>query len=659
MPRVCSFAICLVAIMSALSLPLQALDDWQPILPEELKMTADPAHQADAIMLYHEETSNDNTRHAYVYKRVKILTEKGKERADVEIPYNAVYGGITDIKARTIAPDGTITPFTGKAFDTTRLKAHGIKYFAKTFTLPNVQVGSIIEWKYTEYWDRYFFAAHWAVQDDLYQKRAKFAFIPYLGSHDVVDNRGDIQDRVFYTNIGLPPGAVIKTTVNGAMELEMKDVQAFEEEPYEPPAELLKMRVNFYYGTEKMRKPAEFWKEQGKYWSQDVETFMGHYSSVASAANQAVSPSDTPEQKVRKIYAQVQKMRNITYAGRESRIEEILNRENESKEKHTLEDVLRKNEGHRDELTRLFVAMVRAVKIPAFVMRVSDRDEVFFQPTIPNLRQLTSEIAIVAIDGKEVFLDPGTPLCPFAQLKWQHTATQGIRQTAGGSAELAETQPPTYKEAVSKRVGRLTLAEDGSLNGKVFLAWVGEDALVHRLNAYKTDEAGQKKDLESELRAMLPSGSSAHLDSITGGDDPEQQLTAGFKVEIPSFASRAGKRMLVPTDVFETTARQPFAHGERKNPVYFDYPFYLMDDVQISLPANLQVENLPQTQPVKSDFAFYESKRTANGNVLAFSRDFAMGGIAFLPKDYDALRKFFAGVASGDSEQVVLTSAAK
>jgi hypothetical protein len=658
MPRVCSFAVLLVAIMFGLFHPVRALDDWQPILPEELKMTADSAHQGDAIMLYHEEISNDNTRHAYVYKRVKILTEKGRDLANVEIPYNAAYVGISDIKARTIAPDGTITPFTGKAFDTARLKAHGIKYLAKTFTLPNVQVGSIIEWKYTEYWDRYFFAAHWAVQEDLYQKHAKFVFIPYLGSHDVVDYHGDIQDRVFYTNIGLPPDATIKTTVNSRMELEMKDIQAFEPEPYEPPAELLKMRVNFYYGTEKMRKPAEFWKEQGKYWSQDADSFMGHYSSVAAAANQAVSPADTPEQKVRKIYAQIQHMRNLTYSDRESRMDELLDQEN-NKEKRTLEDVLRKNEGHRDELTRLFVAMVRAVKIPAFVMRVSDRDETFFQPTIPNPRQLTSEIAIVVIDGKEVFLDPGTPLCPFAQLKWQHTATQGIRQTSGGSAELAKTEAPTYKDAVSKRVGRVTLTEDGGLNGKVFLAWTGEEALIHRLNAYRTDEAGRKKDLESELKAMLPSGSSVQLDSVTGGEDAEQQLIAAFRVEIPAFASRAGKRLLVPATMFEANLRPPFAHGERKNPIYFDYPYYVLDDVQISLPTNLRVESVPQTQPIKSDFAFYDFKRTAKGNVLALSRDFAMGGIAFLPKDYDALRSFFAGVASGDSEQVVLTTEAK
>jgi len=108
-----------------------------------------------------------------------VLTEKGKDRANVEIPYDAAYAGISEIKGRTIAPDGTITPFTGKAFNTTIVKGHGIKYLAKTFTLPNVQVGSILDWKYTEYWETYVFAPHWTVQEDLPQKRAKFTFVPF------------------------------------------------------------------------------------------------------------------------------------------------------------------------------------------------------------------------------------------------------------------------------------------------------------------------------------------------------------------------------------------------------------------------------------------------------------------------------------------------
>ena len=100
-----SLALCLVSFCR-----VYAFDDWQPINPDELKMTADAAHQGDAIILYHEETADDMTRHRYVYKRLKVLTEKGKDRASVEIPYDAKYVGVADIRARTLAPDGTITP---------------------------------------------------------------------------------------------------------------------------------------------------------------------------------------------------------------------------------------------------------------------------------------------------------------------------------------------------------------------------------------------------------------------------------------------------------------------------------------------------------------------------------------------------------------------
>ena len=629
-----------------------AFDDWQPINPDELKMTADAAHPGDAIILYHEETADDMTRHRYVYKRLKVLTEKGKDRASVEIPFDAKYVGVTDIRARAIAPDGTITPFTGKAFDSTIVKAQGIKYVAKTFTLPNVQVGSIIEWKYTEYWDDWVFAPHWVLQDDLLTKHAKFAFIPmFKQNHYVEDSRGQILDRVYYTLIGLPQSTAIKTTANNRMELELSDIPAFEEEDFAPPADVLKMRVNFYYGTDKMGKPQEFWKNEGKYWSKEVDKFAGHSGAVAAAVSRTVSPTDTADQKARKIYAYVQKIENLTFTERE----EFLSRE--SREKRTVDNVLEKNEGYRDEIARAFWAMARAAGLQAYMMRVADRDEYFFQQNIPNPRQLTSEIVIVVVDGKEIFVDPGTPLCPFGHLAWQHTSTQGIRQTASGSTALATTPEASYKDAISKRLGNITISEDGNAKGSIGIGWAGEEALVHRLRGLKTDDAGRKKELEDELKAMLPAGATVELVSAAGWDDGEKQLSANFKVEIPSYASSAGKRMLVPTNLFESRSRQPFAHGDRKQPVYFNFPYYLMDETTINFPASFQMENLPEVQPVRTDYSLYTLTHIAQGNSVKISRTYAMGGIAFHQSEYAGLRKFFDGVNAGDTQSLVLTSA--
>jgi len=637
------------------SVRLHAFDDWQPINPAELKMTEDPAHPGDAIMLYHEETADDMTRHRYVYKRVKVLTEKGKDRANVEIPYDATFVGVTDIRARTIAPDGTITPLAGKTFNTTLIKSHGVKYQAKTFTLPNVQVGSIIEWKYTEYWEDYLIAPRWVVQDELYQKHAKFTFVPMIkAGHYIQDSRGDIKDRVFHMLVGLPEKTEIKETVNNRLELELHDIPAFVDEEFAPPAAMMKMRVNFYYGSDKMGKPQEFWKQEGKYWNKEVEQFAGRSGAVAAAVGQVISPSDTNEQKARKIYAYVQKIRNLNYTREEGALEDLLTKE--SREKRTVDDVILKHEGYRDEIARLFWGMGRAAGLPVYLMRVSDRDEYFFQVTVPNPLQLTSEIAIVTVDGKEIFVDPGTPLCPFGLLAWQHTSTQGIRQAADGGTAVASAPGASYKDGISKRVGHLVLNEDGSAKGKIGIAWTGEEALVRRLVGLKTDAAGRKKDLEEELKAMLPPGAYVQMDKSSDWEDAEKQLTANFSVEIPSYASNTGKRMVVPTGLFESRNRQPFDHGDRKLPVYFKFPYYVMDEVQLTFPATLQMENFTEIQPIRTDYSLYKVLHSSTGNTVTISRDFAMAGIGFQQQEYPELRKFFSSVSAGDSQPLVLTT---
>src|SRR5215470_1842018 len=122
----------LLAISFFLLVPrLHAFDSWQPITPEELKMTSAQAGNAEAIILYHEETSDDAKKSRSEYKRIKILTEKGKRYADVEIPYHKEGGfstQIIDVKARTISPDGAIIPFAGQVFDKTIVKGEGLKY---------------------------------------------------------------------------------------------------------------------------------------------------------------------------------------------------------------------------------------------------------------------------------------------------------------------------------------------------------------------------------------------------------------------------------------------------------------------------------------------------------------------------------------------------
>ena len=151
-------------------------DEWLPIDPAELKMTSEPlAPGAPAIYLYRQVDRKDLGRRntEYNYVRIKILTEEGRRYANVEIPYRQDRSAINSIRARTVRPDGTVVNFDGKVFDKTLEKTKGVKFQAKTFTVPDVQVGSIVEYHFNyDYEDGYVFGSYWLLNDQLFTKTA-------------------------------------------------------------------------------------------------------------------------------------------------------------------------------------------------------------------------------------------------------------------------------------------------------------------------------------------------------------------------------------------------------------------------------------------------------------------------------------------------------
>jgi len=77
-----------IAITGAVLLPPIAAAGigFQPVVPDDLKMTAGPqAPGAPATILFRQFDRDDNgrTSHQNDYFRIKILTEEGRKRADI------------------------------------------------------------------------------------------------------------------------------------------------------------------------------------------------------------------------------------------------------------------------------------------------------------------------------------------------------------------------------------------------------------------------------------------------------------------------------------------------------------------------------------------------------------------------------------------------
>jgi hypothetical protein len=217
---------------------------FQPVSSEELTIKSEPlAAGAPAFILYRQVDRDDNgrTSHEDDYVRIKILTEEGRKYADVEIPFLKGSQEVVNVKGRTIRPDGSIANFDGKVFEKYLVKGRGVKYLAKTFTLPDVHVGGIIEYSYTVDLGEYMlFDSHWILSDEMFTKRAQFSLKPYRGTYDPWSLRWSWNT--------LPVGTVPpKQGADSIVRMEASNIPAFQTEDYMPPPDELRSRVDFIY----------------------------------------------------------------------------------------------------------------------------------------------------------------------------------------------------------------------------------------------------------------------------------------------------------------------------------------------------------------------------------------------------------------------------
>ena len=621
---------------------------FQPVSPDELKMISEPqAPGAPAIILYRQVDRDDNgrTSHEDNYFRIKILTEEGRKNADIEIPFFKGNEDVANIGGRTIKPDGSTVNFEGKVFEKELVKGRGVKYLAKTFTLPDVQVGSIIEYFYTvDLKEHYIFESHWILSNELFTKRAQFSLKPYKGNSQVAYS-------LRWSWQGLPPGAVPKEGLDKVIRMEASDIPAFQTEDYMPPPNELKSRVDFIYEEGLGEKdPDSFWKHVGKRWNGQLESFIGKRSFMEQAVGQIVLPTDSQDVKLRKIYDRVQQIRNKSYELRKTEQEEKRAKE---KPVENVEELWKRGYGNGVQLTWLFLGLVRAAGFEAYGCWVSGRSEYFFNPVTMQSTKLNANVVLVKLNGKDLYFDPGAAFTPFGLLEWQETGVKGLRLDKDGGSWIQTTLPEAWESRI-ERVGKLTLSDNGDLEGKLTVTYIGLEAMYRRVEERNADDVERKKFLEKQVTSQIAASAEAELTNKPDWTSSETPLVAEFNLKIPGWSSNAGRRVVIPAAIFTAAEKGIFEHANRVHPIYFAYPHEKADDVTIELPPGWQVSNVPPPQNPNGGAVVYSLKVEQSPGALRLTRKLSINILMLEQKYYGALRNFFQVVRTGDGEQIVI-----
>jgi len=649
--RISFFVRCLPLLL-ALASPALLRAQFQQPTDEELKMTSDPkAPGAAAVYLNIEEVDDDTLHYRSFYARIKVLTEKGKDLASVSVPFLHGPERVTAIKARTIHSDGTIIPLEGKpgdllSYKTTTTSHDKLQINNKVFTLPSVEVGSILEYQYqlnygdcgSEYSDCQFFPPDWEIQHQYFVHKAHYFFKP-IDVHLVWVSR-------------LPKSVSVQgNSISGHYSVDVTDVPPAPDEEWMPPIRSFGYRVTFYYKPDYERTPVEYWTETGKDWSKDVNHFAERSNAIKEAVAGLVSPADSELDKAKKLYKAVQALDNTDYSRKKTESE--MKRLKLKEAKHA-EDTWTQKSGDSEDIAMLYLTMLRAAGLTAYAEKIVDRQQGIFDISYLTLSQLDNTLVVFSTGGKDIELDPGEKMCPFGTVNWRHSSAGGLAQSVKGvNVGVSAAQP--YRENKTMRLGEITLDASGALTGIFRFDMTGQQALYWRQKAILNDESEVKKQFDTWLESIFPEGIETHLDHFNGLADPDQTLVASIKAQ-GALGAATSKRILLPAFFFETRGAHPFvAQEKRLTPVDIHYGDIVTDQVTWHIPEGFTVEGAPQDAQISwPQHAILTIKTLSAPGKITIARSLARAYTFAMPEEYNDLRAFYQKVAASDQAQLVL-----
>ncbi len=633
-----------VITIIALNISAFAGDDWKPLDPAHVSMKSPMIEKdADAEVLLWEVQVDDSQMDLVFnhYIRTKIFTERGvSSQGQVEIEYLSL-NRIKDIAARTIKPDGSIVELKKDAiFDRTKVKISGIKLNIKSFAMPSVEPGSIIEYRYRET-----LSNSAASNLKLYFQRAipihtvKYFLKPseYLGAMSTLtmnmQNPGFVKEK------------------NGFYSMTANNVPAYREESNMPPEDRVRGWMLVFYTREKP-DAQKYWTNIGKLAYESTKSRIKVNDDIRKAAAEATNGVTTPDEKLVKLLEFCRtKIKNVNSDTSGMTAEE----KKKLKENNNPGDTLKRGYGEGSDIDFLFAALATAAGFETRLAMIPDRSRFFFDPSVTNDYFLRGGEIAVRVDGAWKFYDPSSKYVTTGMLPWEYE---------GCDALITDPKEPTWvktpvsspEKSLEKTVGNLKLNEEGTLEGDIQIEYSGH--LGRTLKNYNDDDSQEKREesFKNLIKSHLGAAEVTNL-KILNVTDPIKPFTYICHIKVPNYATRTGKRLFLQPAFFQFGDAAKFASSDRKYPIYLKYPYSEISEVQIDLPSGFELDNAESPGSFNADniIKYDVSLGVTQDKIsLLYKRKLWVNGFLFPVTSYGGLKQIFDTVHKEDNHQVTL-----
>ena len=650
-PLIVAGALCALCLFARVGLTQDK--DWRAVTPEDLSSKTPVVEPgADAEAIFWEVRVDDSSADGLTlkhYVRVKIFTEKGRDDfSKHDIPF--LKGSrIKDVEARVTKPDGSVV-FLNKddVLEREIVKTSGLKIKAKTFALPGLEVGSVVEYRYREVIENAEANMRLVFQHDIPVRTISYYVKPFSGDRAMYYQSFNVGNTKFEKDSG------------GFYRATMTNVPAFHEEPNMLPEDDVKSWIYIYYAAEMPKTPDEYWKNLSKAFFEVSKASFKANDNVKQAAEQAIAGATTDDEKLKRLYDYARsQIKNVSYTPHVSDDDRKKVRENKSPG-----DTLKLKMGDSGDIDSLFGAMAKSAGYDVRLALSGNRSELIFDPMIANVSLMLSSSSVAVKVGNDWQLfSPGEYYSPYGMMGWVEEGQQAL---VTDSKDLIWQKIPLAGSDKSRaiRTGKFKLLEDGTLVGEGRFEYTGHWAEAEKERNYGDSDVEMEKTLKNMIHQRISSTAEIESFTIENANDPDKPFTYTFKIKVPGYALKTGKRLFFQPNVFEKSSHPIFTASDRKYDVYIDYPYSYQDNITIEFPEGYSLENADAPAPIKDGQGISSHTvsmgTTDGGKTLIYKRSFSFGNGGFLRfpvTAYPAVKGLFEAFNKADVHQLTLKQA--
>lgn len=633
-------------------------DEWKPVDPKELALKESKVEKnADAEAIFWDVTYDMNFLRSVktnTYVRIKIFTERGRDEYSKIKILNPPNTKVSDIAARVIKPDGTIIEINKTdIFDSTIIQTNKLAIKAKSIVVPNLEVGSILEYRYKEE------LLGWNFRAVLeFQKEIPTQSITNCAKLEGSRGTSDISKNHF-TNMGQ-----IEFVKNEDFYCATKqNVPSFHVEPFMPPEERMKpwVQIGSISVIEGKKEDDEkaYWAKSAGFSYQTAKPYIEPNEEIKKTAVQIIGDAKTDEEKLMRLFEYCKtQIKNVD-----------LELTKDEKERirfffaSPASETLKRKSGRGRDIDYLFFALATSLGFDARIARTGNREN--YQPfskdkdSEDKYPSLGASCVAVIIGNKVFYCSPAEFYIPMGMLSWKMEGQKSI--LIGPKSYLwHNTAPPDPDKSVEKRIGKFKLSEDGTLEGNVSIEFTGHIGQDYKEANDKLTQAEREAILNETIKGKFNNALVTNI-RVENAQDPIKNFTYTFNVRIPNYAQVSGKRLFIQPNFFEYGSGALFITSTRIHPIFFRYAWSEDDEIEIELPQGFQLEKESINRvTVTSHFVGADEVRadpSEDGKFLKYKRKFKFGTNGKLLYEvnlYNTLKTFFESTHKNATQLVTL-----